>query len=72
MAKEDIDRIKASLANETTVIAGVSALLTDLSQRVREGADDPDALRAIADELDANNASLAKAVADNTPGGVPV
>jgi uncharacterized protein YoxC len=72
MAQEDIDRLKAALSTNTSAIAGVSALITDLAQRVRDAADDPEEIRALADELEQNNAALAKAVTDNTPGGTPI
>jgi hypothetical protein len=64
-----MERLQASVSSETTVIASVQTLLTDLSQRVRDANenDDTDELNNIADEIDQHAASLAAAVQANTP-----
>src|SRR5690348_13468413 len=62
--------IKAKVEAETTVEQSAITLMGGLSQQLKDaianGAD-PAVLQSIADELDANNASLAAAVSANTP-----
>ena len=61
------DRIAAEVAEGTEVGQSAIRLITGLAQQIRENAEDPAALNALADSLDANNAALAEAVAANTP-----
>ncbi len=67
MASPELDRLTQAVADEKTVTASAIALMTNLSQRIRDNADNPTALAALADELDANKAALAQAIIDNTP-----
>lgn len=62
-----LDRLKEEVAENSTLIGSVTTLLNSLSQQIRDNAEDPEALNALADELDAQNASLAAAVEANTP-----
>ena len=66
MSKE-LDRLKASVEAENTVIASAEALLAGLAQQIRDLASDPAALNALADEVDAKTAELSAAVTANTP-----
>lgn len=61
--------IQAKVAAETVVEQSVITLLQSLSADLKAAlaANDPVALQAIADGLDANTASLAAAVTANTP-----
>jgi hypothetical protein len=56
-----LERLQASVAAETSVIASVQTLLTDLSQRVRDANnnDDSEELNTIADEIDQHASELA-------------
>jgi len=63
----NLDHVKASVAANTTVTQSVLTLVTGLAQQIRDNAEDPAALEALAGQLDADNAALAKAVTDNTP-----
>jgi len=47
------------------------ALITGLAQQIRDNAEDPAALRQLAEDLDTQNASLAAAVAANTTPPAP-
>jgi hypothetical protein len=64
-----LERLQASVASETSVVASVQTLLTDLAQRVRDANDndDSDELNTIADEIDQHASQLAAAVTANTP-----
>lgn len=62
-----IDRLKASVTRNTEVVAGVVTLIEGLAKQIRDAADDPVELNAIADQMDSSAEALAKAVADNTP-----
>jgi chromosome segregation ATPase len=65
----EIDRIKNSVAQLTSVNQSAVALLGDLAARVRALQTDPAALTALADEIDRRKAELAQAVLSNTPAG---
>jgi len=59
--------IKAKVDAETTVEQSAITLLTNLSALIKANANDPAAIQAIGNELDADNAALAAAVTNNTP-----
>ncbi|MER9336035.1 hypothetical protein NKJ06_18930 [Mesorhizobium sp. M0293] len=61
------DRLAASVANLTSAQQSAVTLLSQLSQLIRDNAEDPTALNKIADDIDADTASLAAAVVANTP-----
>jgi chromosome segregation ATPase len=63
----EIDRIKTSVTQLTSVTQGAVTLLGQLAQRVRDLQADPAALTALADEIDQRKAELAQAVTTNTP-----
>lgn len=71
----EVDRIRASVTQLTSVTQGAVTLLGQLAQRVRDLSGDPAALTALADEIDARKQGLASAVTTNTPaqggGGTP-
>jgi hypothetical protein len=72
MAQADIDRLKAEVAENTAVVDSAIVLITGMADKIRELADDPVELAALADELDASAAKLGAAVAENTPTPPPV
>ena len=61
------DRLTASVAALTTAEQSAAALLAQLSQLIRDNAEDPTALLKIADDIDADTAALTAAVVANTP-----
>jgi hypothetical protein len=63
----EIDRIKTSVTQLTSVTQGAVTLLGQLAQRVRDLQSDPPALAALANEIDQRKAELAGAVQANTP-----
>jgi ABC-type transporter Mla subunit MlaD len=63
----EIDRIKTSVTQLTSVTQGAVTLLGQLAQRVRDLQADPAALAALADEIDQRKQELAQAVTTNTP-----
>lgn len=60
-------RMGTSVEQLPDVIASVEALLTNLSSTIRDAADDPVQINAIADSLDAQKARLAAMVVAHTP-----
>lgn len=69
----EMDHLKASVAAQTEVSAGVAVLLADLSKRLRDAVLSDDLLEVenIADQIDANTDALKAAVAANTPAAEP-
>lgn len=63
----EMDRLHASVARNTEVSASIVVLVEGLAQQIRDNAEDPDKLRALADEIDASSQREADAVVANTP-----
>src|SRR2546425_3184731 len=61
------DRLTASVSNLTSAQRSAVTLLGQLSQLIRDNAEDPTALNKIADDIDADTAAIAAAVVANTP-----
>ena len=68
-----IKDVLAKVTAQTTVVNSVVTLLGQLSQMLKDAqaSGDPAALQGVIDVIDANDAALAKAAQDNTPGGTP-
>ena len=66
-----IKDVLAKVTAQTTVVNSVVTLLGQLSQMLKDAqaSADPAALQNVIDLIDANDAALAKAAQDNTPGG---
>ena len=62
-----LDQLKAKVARNTTVAQSAVTLIKGLAQQIRDNADDPAAMAALADELDATDTDLGNAVTENTP-----
>lgn len=71
MAAADLTRLTAAVERDETVNASAITLLNQLSQLIRDNANDPAALAALADRLDAQQQALADAVVANTPAAPP-
>lgn len=74
----DFSKVQADVAAQTSVIQGVTTLLTNLSQQITalKGAGDMDAatqaaIDSLAQSVESNNLALSNAVAANTPVAVP-
>lgn len=67
----DLARLTAAVERDETVNQSAITLLNSLSQLIRDNADDPAALNALADKLDAQQQQLADAVVANTPAAPP-
>lgn len=70
--KEDLERIRAEVAENTSAVDSAVTLIGSLSQQIRDNAEDPDALRSLADTLDENSRKLSAAVAANTAGDADI
>lgn len=63
----ELQRLTDSVAAIKTVDDSIVALVTGLGQQIRDHANDPVALNALADSLDAEAKKVSDAVAANTP-----
>jgi hypothetical protein len=63
----ELERLKGSVTNLTTVTQSVLALVGTMAQQIRDMKNDPAALTAYADEVDARVGELTTAVTSNTP-----
>lgn len=66
-AQDAIDRAVASITAEDTAADSIIALVTSLTQIIRDNSTDPTALLAAADAADAKTAAIVEAVSANTP-----
>jgi hypothetical protein len=64
-----LEDLKASVQKNSDAEASVVTLLSGISQQLKDAqaANDPAALQAVIDQIDANTASAAAAVVANTP-----
>lgn len=62
-----LDRLTSEVSETSTAVDSVLALVEGLAQQIRDAAEDPVKLNALADELDAKQAAIAAAVTANTP-----
>jgi chromosome segregation ATPase len=63
----ELDRLKMSVMNLTTVTQSVVTLVGTMAQQIRDLKNDPAALTAYADEVDARVQELKDATLANTP-----
>ena len=63
----DLTQILAKVTAQTTVIEGAKTLLGQLSDLIKNNANNPTALQQIADAIDANTTELSGAIVANTP-----
>jgi hypothetical protein len=63
----ELDNLTTEVTETGTVVDSAIALIAGLAQQIRDLADDPAALAALATELDAKTNALAAAVSENTP-----
>lgn len=62
-----LDRLTQEVSETKSAIQSAITLIQGLAQQIRDNVDDSAALTALADDLDAQQTSLAQAVTDNTP-----
>lgn len=72
--QDSIDRMRASVEKTQGIAESVKKVITDMAQNMRDNADDPDEINALADKLDETAAGLASAVQANPapPAETPV
>lgn len=64
----EFNRLRAAVFAQTSVIASAVAFQEGLVEQLRAAAaEGPDAVKALADQVEANTGALAKAMATNTP-----
>jgi len=64
-----IQDIQAKVTEQQTIVGSIVTLLSQLAQMLKDAiaANDPAAIQAVADAIDANTKALADAVVANTP-----
>lgn len=62
-----LDRLKTEVTESRSATDSVLALVAGLAQQIRDNINDEAALTALADDLDAQQTSIANAVTANTP-----
>jgi hypothetical protein len=64
-----LDDLKAAVQRETDVETSVVSLLNGISQQLKDAqaANDPAAIQAVIDQIDANTKTMSDAVTANTP-----
>ena len=62
-----IDRLKSAAQAQNSVVGSVLALAAGFVQAARDAKDDPEELEEVLTQFESNTASLAQAVAVNTP-----
>jgi hypothetical protein len=67
MAQADIDKLRAQVEKNNQVGESAVTLITGLAAQIREMADDPAELQALAAQLESNAARLGEAISANTP-----
>lgn len=67
MAQADIDRLKTAATKNSDAVASATGLLQSLAQLIRDNADDPVELQAIATQIEGSAQALADAVVAGTP-----
>jgi hypothetical protein len=65
--QEAVTKLTSEVAEARTVADSAKALVTKLAQQLRDNVTSPEAILALADQLDASNADLSAAVIANTP-----
>lgn len=68
-----LEDLKTKVTNETQVEQAGIVLMQGLSQQLKDAlaANDPAAVQALADQLDANAAAMSQAITANTPAATP-
>jgi hypothetical protein len=69
--QNEIDRLRAGLAANTSATGAMTELFGKFIEDVRENADDADEVRSIADAYEANTSALVGAIAVGTPAAGP-
>lgn len=69
---QEIENLRAQVEANSAVTDSAVQLLTELGDMMRAAADDPAAVRALADQVQAKKDELANAVVANTPQAPPV
>lgn len=67
MAQADIDALKAAVERNTSVTDSAVVLIQGLAQQIKDAADDPAQLQALAAQIDKEAGELAAAVTAGTP-----
>jgi hypothetical protein len=65
--EQELENLRVQVERNTTVAGSAASLISQLAQMVRDAADDPEQVRALADQISSTADSLAAAVETNTP-----
>lgn len=65
--EQELENLRVQTERNTSAKDAAIALISQLAQMVRDAADDPEQVRAIADQIGATADALGAAVTENTP-----
>jgi hypothetical protein len=65
--EQELENLRVQTERNTNAANSAAALIGTLAQMVRDAADDPEQVRALADQIGATADSLGAAVTENTP-----
>lgn len=68
---EALDRLTREVQETNDAVQSAVTLIAGLAQTIRDNIDDSEALNQLADDLDAQQATLAAAVTESTPTPAP-
>lgn len=71
MAQKDIDALRQVVEVNTNATNSAMELLNGMAAQIRDAADDPDEIRALADQIEQNSKKLADAVVANSKPATP-
>lgn len=63
----ELDRLRTEVAETTSVVQSAITLIKGLKAKLDAAIGDPQALKALSDELDAKTNELSAAIVENTP-----
>jgi len=66
-----LQNLQNEVGNNTDLQQSAISLIQGLAQQIKDNADDPVAIKALADQIHSNSAALAAAIAANTPAAPP-
>ncbi len=65
--EQALEDLRSEVERNSNVVQSATALISRLASLIGDAADDPDQVRALADQLSSTSDALAAAVAANTP-----
>lgn len=65
--EQELENLRVQIERNTSVAGSAGTLISTLAQMIRDAADDPQQVRALADQVQSTADALSAAVEANTP-----